>query len=300
AVTQAAEGDGVAGVTAVGTLRRNEGGPARLAQSLAEVFVAGVDVNWSPWLAGGRLVELPTYAFQRRRHWLPAGRSVVDAAGLGLRPAGHPLLGAAVRLAGGDDVVLTGRLSRTTHPWLDDHGVFGTVLLPGTAFIEMTLRAADEVGCDVIEELTLERPLVLSEDAQVAVQVSVAAPDGSGRRTVSVHSQVQDADADVTGGGDWVRHAVGVLAEAGPVPSDERLDGVWPPTGAERVDVADAYETLAGLGYGYGPVFQGLRALWRDGGDLFAEVRLPVDAEEFGIHPALLDAALHPLPSGDL
>ncbi|WP_167355677.1 type I polyketide synthase, partial [Streptomyces atriruber] len=264
------------------------------------MFVAGVDVNWAPWLAGGRLVELPTYAFQRRRHWLPAGRSVVDAAGLGLRPAGHPLLGAAVRLAGGDDVVLTGRLSRTTHPWLDDHGVFGTVLLPGTAFIEMTLRAADEVGCDVIEELTLERPLVLSEDAQVAVQVSVAAPDGSGRRTVSVHSQVQDADADVTGGGDWVRHAVGVLADAGPVPSDERLDGVWPPTGAERVDVADAYETLAGLGYGYGPVFQGLRALWRDGDDLFAEVRLPVDAEEFGIHPALLDAALHPLPSGDL
>ncbi|QES43775.1 polyketide synthase [Streptomyces venezuelae] len=310
AVSQAAEGEGVAGVTAVGSLRRNEGGSARLLQSLAEVYVAGLAVDWSPWVAGGRLVELPTYAFQRRRHWLPAGRSVVDAAGLGLRPAGHPLLGAAVRIAGGDEVVLTGRLSRATHPWLDDHGVFGTVLLPGTAFIEMTLRAADEVGCGAIEELTLERPLVLAEDAQVSVQVSVGAPDDTGRRTVTVHSQVQDGDAavDVTGGADWVRHAVGVLADigadagsrSGSVASDERLVGQWPPAGAERVDVTDAYETLADLGYGYGPVFQGLRAVWRDGDELFAEVQLPVDADEFGIHPALLDAALHPLPSGDL
>ncbi|MYZ13925.1 polyketide synthase dehydratase domain-containing protein, partial [Streptomyces sp. SID337] len=63
---------------------------------------------------------------------------------------------------------------------------------------------------------------------------------------------------------------------------------------------ADAYETLADLGYGYGPAFQGLRALWRDGDEMFAEVQLPVDADEFGVHPALLDAALHPLPSGDL
>ncbi|WP_346011308.1 hypothetical protein, partial [Streptomyces sp. SID337] len=160
------------------------------------------------------------------------------------------MLGAAVRIAGGDEVVLTGRLSRSTHPWLDDHGVFGTVLLPGTAFIEMTLRAADEVGCGAIEELTLERPLVPAEDAQVSVQVSVGAPDDAGRRTVTVHSHVQDADADPAGGADWVRHAVGVLADAGSLAPEAGLEGQWPPAGAERVDVADAYETLADLGYG--------------------------------------------------
>ncbi|MBZ9638791.1 polyketide synthase dehydratase domain-containing protein, partial [Streptomyces sp. PSKA30] len=194
---------------------------------------------------------------------------------------------------GSDDVVLTGRVSRATHPWLEDHAVFGTVLLPGTAFVEMALRAADEVGCGVLEELTLERPLVLSEDAPVAVQVSVGAPDASGRRSVVVHSRAQDAEVE------WVRHAVGVVA-VGTIASAERLDGVWPPAGGQPVDVSEAYERLAGLGYGYGPAFQGLRGLWQVGEELFAEVQLPDEVDAFGIHPALLDAALHPLPSGDL
>ncbi|MFF5894282.1 polyketide synthase dehydratase domain-containing protein, partial [Streptomyces globisporus] len=300
AVTQAAEGHGVAGVSAVGTLRRNEGGDARLLQSVAEVFVAGVDVDWSPWVAGGRLVELPTYAFQRSRHWLAAGRSVVDAAGLGQHPADHPLLGAAVRLAGGDDIVLTGRVSRSTHPWLEDHAVFGTVLLPGTAFVEMALRAADEVGCDVLEELTLERPLVLSGDVSVAVQVSVGAVDGAGRRPVAVHSRVQGADAGLDSGAEWVRHAVGTVV-AGPAgAAEERLEGAWPPADGQRVEGAEAYEALASLGYGYGPAFRGLRALWRAGDEMFAEVRLASEPDAFGIHPALLDAALHPLPSDDM
>ncbi|MEV5322499.1 polyketide synthase dehydratase domain-containing protein, partial [Streptomyces sp. NPDC052687] len=255
--------------------------------------MAGVDVDWSPWVGGGRLVDLPTYAFQHRRFWLPAGRSVVDAAGLGLSTADHPLLGAAVRLAESGDLVLTGRISLGTHSWLADHAVFGTALLPGTAFVEMALRAADEAGCGVLEELTLERPLVLSEDGPVAVQVSVGAADESGRRTIAVHSRPQDVETA------WVRHAVGVVA-TGSVATSERFDVAWPPSGAQPVHGPEVYDRLAALGYGYGPVFQGLHALWRGGDELFAEVRLPAEPDAFGIHPALLDAALHPLPSGEL
>ncbi|KPI15604.1 Mycocerosate synthase, 6-deoxyerythronolide-B synthase [Actinobacteria bacterium OK074] len=295
AVTQSAEHSGTAGVTAVGTLRRNEGERARLLHGLAELFVAGVDVDWSSWVAGGRPVELPTYAFQRRRHWLAAGRSVVDAAGLGLNATGHPLLGAAVRLASQDGLVLTGQLSSHTDAWLADHAVFGTVILPGTAFVELALHAGGEVGCDVVEELTLERPLVLSDGALTAVQVSVGGADDAGRRSVAVHSRVQDA-AEAA---EWTRHAVGVLA-AGPVAPAERLEGSWPPAGGQRVDVAEAYERLDGLGYGYGPVFQGLREVWRVGEELFAEVRLPVAPDDFGVHPALLDASLHALLSDDV
>ncbi|GAA2934092.1 hypothetical protein GCM10020221_32260 [Streptomyces thioluteus] len=298
AITQIAEDRGV---TAVGTLRRGEDERAQLLRNLAEVYVAGVDVDWSSQVAGGRPVDLPTYAFQHRHYWLPAGRPALDAAGLGLNPAGHPLLGAAVRLADGDDTVLTGRLSLATHPWLADHAVFGTVILPGTAFVELALRAGDEVGCDLLEELTLERPLVLAEDASVAVQVSVGAADGAGRRTIAVHSRDQERgqEHDQASAGEWTRHAVGVLAVA-PAGAAEPMAGQWPPHGAESVDVTDAYDVLAGLGYAYGPAFQGLNALWRAGDELFAEVRLPAEAEAFGIHPALLDAALHPLPSGDL
>ncbi|MEU3416907.1 polyketide synthase dehydratase domain-containing protein, partial [Streptomyces sp. NPDC006658] len=293
AVAQAAEVAGVGGVTAVGTLRRDEGEVSRLLQHAAEVFVAGVDVDWPAWVGGGRLVDLPTYAFQHRRFWLPAGRSVVDAAGLGLNAAHHPLLAAAVHLASQDGWLLTGQLSLHSHPWLADHAVFGTVILPGTAFVELALHAGGQAGCETLEELTLERPLVLSPDTLVAVQVSVGAADASGRRTIAVHSRLQDSEDE------WDRHAVGVLASGTGI-STERLETAWPPAGAQRVDVTEAYDRLAGVGYGYGPVFQGLRAAWRAGDELFAEVQLPNDADEFGVHPALLDAALHALLTDDL
>ncbi|MEU3522251.1 polyketide synthase dehydratase domain-containing protein, partial [Streptomyces sp. NPDC006654] len=127
----------------------------------------------------------------------------------------------------------------------------------------------------------------------MAVQVSVGAADESGRRPVAVHSRPQDTETD------WVRHAVGSLSQDAVV-SSERLETAWPPPGAQRVEGEEVYDRLAGLGYGYGPVFQGLRAMWRVGEELFAEVRLPAEADVFGVHPALLDAALHPLPSEDL
>ncbi|WP_373305815.1 SDR family NAD(P)-dependent oxidoreductase, partial [Streptomyces flavofungini] len=256
------------------------------------LHVRGVRVEWETFFAGRgtRRVDLPTYAFQHERYWPHVQPAIGDVTAAGLGAADHPLLGATVVLGGTDGVLLTGRLSVQTHPWLADHAIQGSILLPGTAFLELAIRAGDQVGCDLVEELTLEAPLVLPESGSTRVQVWVGAEDESGRRELSLHSSAGGADD----GRSWTRHAMGVLRSGGRRSGGAPLTE-WPPTGAETVDLDGFYEHMVDGGFGYGPVFQGLRAAWRKGGEVYAEVALPDDvkADGFGLHPALLDAALH-------
>ncbi|MFF7130687.1 SDR family NAD(P)-dependent oxidoreductase, partial [Streptomyces sp. NPDC008240] len=261
-------------------------------QALARLYVDGAKVDWTAVFTGtgAHHVDLPTYPFQHQRYW-PAAPFVRggDVSSAGLEPAGHPLLGAAVELVDTDGFLLTGRLSLQSHPWLADHEVMGSVLVPGTALVELALRAGDEVGCGAVEELTLSAPLVLPESGGVRVQVWVGGIDEFGRRPVRVHSR-----PDHGGEGGWTQHASGLIAPATAAPSSFDT-AMWPPAGAEVLDVTGTYETFLEAGFGYGPVFQGLTAAWRLGHEVFAEVALPDDAhaEAFGVHPALLDAALH-------
>jgi acyl transferase domain-containing protein/acyl carrier protein len=303
-----------AGGVALGTLRRGEGGADRFVRSLAEAFVHGADVDWpalSPVgadrAAAVARVAPPTYAFQDQDYWPPARRAGAgDPAGLGLQGVEHGLLGALVTLADGDGLVLTGRLSAAAQPWLADHAVRGTVILAGTAFLELALRAADQVGYGTVEELTLETPLALPERGPVRVQVRVSGAEESGRRTVSVHSQADDGEAGPLEDGSrpWTRHATGSLLPDVPEPAADPDLAAFPPADAAPIDVGGLYPAMAGRGYGYGPCFQGLRRAWRRGEEVFAEVELPaehrVGAAEFGLHPALLDAALHAIALGGL
>src|SRR6202167_1888308 len=286
---------GVGAVTVAGTLRRGDGGLGRLMASLAEVWVRATAVDWARFFAPPRSrVDLPTYAFQHQRYWPEPPAPTGDPAGLGQAAAGHPLLGATVELPESGGVVLTGRLSLATHPWLADHQVAGIVLLPGAAFVELAIRAGDKVGAGLLEELVLESPLTIPERGGVQVQLGVGAPDEVGRRAVSVHSR-REAAGD---GAAWTRHATGTLALGATAPLFDLVQ--WPPPGAEAVDLEGWYDVLAGLGVAYGPAFRGLVAAWRRRDEVFAEVALPdgVAAESFGVHPALLDAALHAIGLG--
>ncbi|MFI6475149.1 type I polyketide synthase [Streptomyces sp. NPDC050516] len=287
--------EGGDGVAVTGTLRRGDGTWQRVLTSLAIAHIqGGAPVDWAGFYPATppTHLDLPTYPFQRQRHWLERTGSVGDAASAGQAAVEHPLLGAAVELAGSDVTVLTGRLSLRTHGWLVDHAISGTVLLPGTAFVEMALRAGDEVGSVNLEELTLQAPLALPATGGVQLRVEVGERDDAGRRSVEVHSR---PDGEGTGA-PWTRHATGVLAQDGPAPSawDPR---VWPPTGAVSVDTDELYPALAAVGYQYGPAFQGARSVWKLGDEVYAEVALPqerhAEVAAFGIHPALLDAALH-------
>ncbi|MEU6486660.1 type I polyketide synthase [Streptomyces sp. NPDC046887] len=269
--------------------------PRALLEALARVHVHGTGVDWPAVLGAGPVArDLPTYAFQRERFWLDVPARAGDATGLGLTPAGHPLLGAKVSLPDHRGVLWTGRLSLAEQPWLADHAVFGSVVVPGAVLVELALQAGGR-----LEELTLQQPLVLGESTGVRLQVTVAGADEDGRRAVTVHScpdgrgDMQAAPGDEV----WTLHATGtVLATGHDNPSRPALD-VWPPRAAAPLPVEDLYDRLADMGYAYGPLFQGVRAAWRRGEEVFAEVALPEAADgqasAYGIHPALLDAALH-------
>ncbi|MFC4562164.1 type I polyketide synthase [Nocardiopsis mangrovi] len=278
-----------------GTLRRDEPAAERFVQAVARAHVAGVDVDWAAVLGSGRPVRLPTYAFDRERFWIePAPGATADVTGAGITPTGHPLLGARVD-APDDTTTFTARLSPTTHPWLTDHTVTGTTVIPGTAITEMAIHAGDHHGCDHLGELVLQAPMVLPDDQAIHIRVALGAPTAEGEREVTVHSRPEPATpAHHT---DWTLHAAGVVAPAPPT-EITALDH-WPPTDAHPIDVADVYARLAERELRYGPVFQGLRSAWRKGRELYAEVGLSADqhraADAFLLHPALLDAALHAL-----
>ncbi|MEJ2856224.1 MULTISPECIES: type I polyketide synthase [unclassified Saccharothrix] len=261
----------------VPTSRRNRYEVRTVVEALGRLHVRGVEVDWAAYFGGGTTVELPTYPFQRKRFWLES-TSAADPSGLGQSGADHPLLGAAVALPDSDGVLFTGRLSLDAHPWLGDHDVFGTVLVPGTALVDLALSAGASAGCDVLDELTLHAPLVLPPTGGVAIQVVVGGDSEAGR-TVRIYSRSGD---------DWVLHADGV-ATAADAGAGESFD--WPPADATPLEVD--YAALADRGYGYGPVFQGVRAAFRRGDEVFAEVSVD-DVDGFELHPALLDAALHP------
>ncbi|MBQ6640958.1 MAG: SDR family NAD(P)-dependent oxidoreductase, partial [Saccharopolyspora sp.] len=263
-------------------LRADEPEESVALHAAGQLHARGVRPDWRRMLPDARPVELPTYPFQRRRFWPEAPVRSGDVTAAGMRAAGHPLLGAAVELADSDGLLFTSRLSRRTHPWLAEHVVSGAVLVPGTALLELALRAGAESGHPQVEELTLAAPLVLPERGGVQLQVH-ASSEESGTRTLTVHSRHDDAQ-------EWTLHATGTLV-AETAAADEVA---WPPPGTP-LDVEGCYERFADLGFEYGPLFQGLRVAWQDGDELFAEVDLPdeVDAGRYGLHPALLDSALH-------
>jgi malonyl CoA-acyl carrier protein transacylase/acyl carrier protein len=278
----------------VPVLRKARPEAESLLAALARLHTMGAGPDWVRVFAGhgARRVDLPTYPFQRERFWLSSVAATADPVAMGLEAAGHPLLSAAVALADSDGLVLTGRLSTETQPWIADHVVGGMVLFPGAGFVELALQAGHEIGSGVVEELTLHAPLVLPAKGGVQVQVTVGAPDAAGDRPVSVHSRAEALAP-------WLRHASGVLTSEPVRSASARGEHLteWPPAAAEPVDLDGFYDELASVGLAYGPAFRALHGAWRCGEEVLATVTLPegaqVEATRFGLHPAALDACLH-------
>ncbi|MDQ3786397.1 MAG: acyltransferase domain-containing protein, partial [Actinomycetota bacterium] len=286
----------------VPALRRNRDEITTVVEAVAGLHVHGVSPDWTAVFGGGKKVDLPTYAFHHQKFWLKPGTSG-DPAGIGLIPVKHNMLSAVVTLPESEEVVLTGRLSLRTHPWLIGHTLLGRVIVPGTGYVEMAIEAGNQVGCDFLEEMVLETPLVVPDDGGCAVRFVVGRPDQHGNRRFTVYSRFDDAPAEWG----WTRNASGVLANTASmtkptVPPEHAEMTEWPPPGAREIELGDLYDRFLKEGYTFGPHFRGLKHSWTIGEELYSEVWLPEEyveeTKEFNLHPALLDSAMHVLILG--
>ncbi|MEU7686343.1 beta-ketoacyl synthase N-terminal-like domain-containing protein, partial [Streptomyces spectabilis] len=276
------------------TLHHNDGGLPDFTVSLAHAHVHGAPVDWRALYPRGRGVDLPVYPFQRRHHWLPHAPSTVDLSAAGQEAVPHPMLAAAADLPDGG-MMLTGRLSLTDQPWLADHAVRHAALLPATAMLELFLQAADRCGYAALDDVTFQAPAVLLPGNALDVQVHCGAEGDARLRTLALYTRPRE------GSGTWSCHATAIASPTGGDGADTAAPDVtpWPPPTARAVPVSECYDTLRAEGYAYGPAFRNLRALWRDERTAYCEVALGEEAHSqaasYTMHPALLDAALHPL-----
>ncbi|QCX82581.1 Phenolphthiocerol synthesis polyketide synthase type I Pks15/1 (plasmid) [Streptomyces sp. YIM 121038] len=284
--------------TVVPTLRKGHGEADTLAKAVAQLHANGhIAAPLLPDATAALPAPLPTYPFQHQRHWLTptvSGTPRTAAHAVGAEYGDHPLVGAVLPLPNDDGWVLSGRLSTESHPWLVDHVVRGERLFPATAFLELALRAAREAGCDSVEDLVLQAPLRLPKHGAIHLRTTVSGADTAGRRSLRISSRAEFPEP----ASEWVQHAIGVLGPDAVLSVTEPTS--WPPPETEAVERTDLHDRFAAHGVVYGSAFHGLTAAWNRGDEAFTLVDAPeairAECGSFGLHPALLDAALHALP----
>lgn len=264
-------------VRILATLRRQRPERQALLQACAGLYAAGADLSWERILgAPDAPISLPAYPWQRRRYWLRE-RPVDGAAG---RATGHPLLGVRLALAGGVTVFE----GRSGAAWLQDHVIMGQVLLPAAAMMELLSAAARAVSGSMValESFAIHRPLPVPRDGGTISWQVVVTGMAEGRHRLELHVANNATDG-------WERVAE-AEATAAPVAAPP-----GPAAGDEALDTGLLYDRFEEQGASFGPHFRLLENVWHGDGSARGEASLRdglEDAGAYGLHPAVLDAAL--------
>ncbi len=266
---------------AIVSMRKGVGDRRQIAEALAAAYVGGHRPDFAALHpASGRRVELPTYPFQRRRFWPKSSGIAVDGA------AASGILGNAKDLASGDSVY-TSRLSVRSQPWLSDHVIYGTVVVPGATYAAMALAA---VGAPAsVKEVFFYEPIILPEKSSREVQLTLH-PVADGGQRFQVHSRPygeRDAEWSLNAEGTVVTGVSDVSA-----PEAEPVDAVT--ERMERMRPQDLFETFADMELAWGPNWSGsLKSLWLSDGEAVGDISVGEElAEQLGtepMHPVLMD-----------
>lgn len=266
---------------AIVSLRKGVSDRRQIADALAAAYVGGLrpDFNALHHDSRGRL-ELPTYPFQRRRFWPKTTGVTIDG------PAASGILGSAKDLASGDSVY-TSRLSVKSQPWLSDHVIYGTVVVPGATYAAMALAA---VGAPArVKDVFFYEPIILPEKSSREVQLTLHPLANDGESKFQVHSRPYGER-----GGEWSLNAEGTVqagaGESAPDgdPVDEAIERL------DRMRPQELFETFADLELAWGPTWSGsLKSLWLGEGEAIGDILVGEElAEQLGtepMHPVLMD-----------
>ncbi|MEW2578038.1 SDR family NAD(P)-dependent oxidoreductase [Streptomyces syringium] len=268
-------------VVCVSTLRRDGNGPRDLTAALATVIASDPDTHCRRYFPRrGRVAELPAYPWQRQRHWVGSPDWWVASRGAGRIE--HPLLGERVSAP---LPVWVNTVEPVLAPWLPDHRIGGSVILPATAFAEMALAAGrDALGAPVETEfLDIHSALVVSRSDPSGVRTQVSLNPADGAVTITSTDE----------GGEGLRtHArARVRTLLRPRPGRLDLDAVRARC-SRQVAAKDFYRACAEAGLVYGPGFQVLTELAEGEGEVVARYHHDAPADPYVVHPALLDGAL--------
>ncbi|CRZ16896.1 type I polyketide synthase [Mycolicibacterium neworleansense] len=270
---------------AIVSMRKGVGDRRQIADALASAYVGGHRPDFTALHRGTRRrLELPTYPFQRRRFW-PKGSGIsADLNGA----VGSGILGSGKDLASGDSVY-TSRLSVKSQPWLSDHVIYGTVVVPGATYAAMALAA---VGTPAhAKDVFFYEPIILPEKSSREVQLTLHPLDGGDGWKFQVHSRPYGER-----GADWSLNAEGTVIAG--ISDDEIPEQSDPVDEAierlERMRPQELFETFADLELAWGPTWSGsLKSLWLGEGEAIGDILVGAElAEQLGtepMHPVLMD-----------
>ncbi len=261
-------------------------------EAVAGAYEAGLALSFAGLFAGEtrRRVALPDYPFQRRRHWIEAPKRRRTN-------TGHPLLGDRHESASGE-ITFETEVFPSDPEWLNDHRVFGRLVVPGALYGAMaTLASAAEAGSLAVEDMQLHNPLIFSEEEDGngekgrKVQVLLDRAEEGASRRVQILSRGEDGE-------EWTLHAEAQIAADSRGPEAEpRLDIESLKASLSPVDVPAFYRAKAEVGIDLGPRFRTLAAVWSRPGEALGEVSFPeaLGPSELDLHPLLLDGCFQVL-----
>ncbi len=253
----------------------------------ALAYEAGLNLRFEGLFAGEkrRRVSLPSYPFQRERHWVQQTKRRS-------RGAGHPLLGERHESARGEITYETD-VFPSDPAWLIDHRVFGRLVAPGALYAAMAACASLAEGSDavVVENFQLHNPLVFSEDdsdngsSDVGreVQVVLDNSERAGTGNVQIYSRGTEEE--------WTLHIEGRISRSSTPEAGGRIDLEGMKARLSPANVPDYYRAKSATGINLGPSFRTLGSAWSAPGEALAEVALPEAAgrNDVDVHPLLLD-----------